>query len=283
MNKREVNTHIRLEGGVRLPSYYIGGINMNLDLIKLNIMNEDNSYILDKVNNCNFASDINTFINNYTCIRIYNYMYNIIKDIFDKGWDSYPVMYSSGKFISELYREYFKDFYIDENTVICNLALIIKLINEETLFEVNVISKENKIRYIKFLCSSEVYRYKKEPQILNINDELSVNENANEELDFVHEVYIATKIIAGKIQEDYLFGDICNLKLSSRKKNGKYYRYCDMNTEEFIDMVKEKTLRSFLTLRTIRAGVRLFNNENIEDAEIEVKKDVTRFRFYTEE
>ena len=257
---------------------------MNLDLVKLGIMNND-SYLLDKVKKHNsFASDFNTFINNYACIRIYNYMYNIIKNIFDKGWDCYPVMYSSEKFINELCHDYFKDFYIDENTLVRNLAIIINLINEETSsIEVNVVSKENKIHYIKFLCSSEVYRYKKEPQILNINDELSVNENANEELDFVHEVYIATKIIAGKIQEDYLFGDICNLKLSSRKKNGKYYRYCDMNTEEFIDMVKEKTLRSFLTLRTIRAGVRLFNNENIEDAEIEVKKDVTRFRFYTEE
>lgn len=257
---------------------------MNLDLVKLGIMNND-SYLFDKVKKHNsFASDFNTFINNYACIRIYNYMYNIIKDIFDKGWEYYPIMYSSEKFISELCREYFKDFCIDEDTVVCSLGLITKLINEETLFEVNVISKENKIRYIKFLCSSEVYRYKKDPQILNINDELSVNKDTNnEELDFAHEAYIATKIIAEKIQEDYLFGDICNLKLSSRKKNGKYYRYCDMNTEEFIDMVKEKTLRSFLTLRTIRAGVRLFNNENIEDAEIEVKKDVTRFRFYTEE
>ena len=155
------------------------------------------------------------------------------------------------------------------------------LINEETSsIEVNVVSKENKIHYIKFLCSSEVYRYKKEPQILNINDELSVNENTNEELDFAHEACIATKIIAEKIQEDYLFGDICNLKLSTRKKHGKKYRYYDMDTEEFIDMVKEKTLHQFLSIRMIRAGVRIFNNENIE---IEVKKDITRFRYYTEE
>ncbi|MGN1394228.1 MAG: hypothetical protein ACI4V7_09435 [Succinivibrionaceae bacterium] len=70
------------------------------------------------------------------------------------------------------------------------------------------------------------------------------------------------------------------MNLSSRKKHGKNYRYYDMNTEVFIDMVREKTLCSFLSIREIRAGVRLFNEENIEDAEVEVKKDNTRFRFY---
>ncbi|MGN1394229.1 MAG: hypothetical protein ACI4V7_09440 [Succinivibrionaceae bacterium] len=116
----------------------------SLDLIKLRLMNDNIDDLLDKLKHTSFAFvyKYNTFADNYACIRIYNYMYNIIKDIFDKGWDHYPVMYSSEKFINELCRDYFKDFYIDENTLLHNLGIIIKLINEETLIEINVVNKK---------------------------------------------------------------------------------------------------------------------------------------------
>ena len=174
---------------------------MNLDLVKLGVMNND-SYLLDKVKKHNsFASDFNTFINNYACIRIYNYMYNIIKDIFDKGWDCYPVMYSSEKFINE-FMQIFKKYDVAPEYIEVEI-LERSIMEDDTLLEItNLLHKEGfKVAMDDFgVGESSLNMLTKIPvDVLKFDREFLLNStNEKGEMDKKNAVFIQTLVNLSK-------------------------------------------------------------------------------------